>query len=322
MITYVSGGFFSSPAQMLVNTVNTVGVMGKGLAKEFRTVWSEMFDAYAERCEAGDLVPGALHLWRSPHKWVLNFPTKRHWRQRSRPEDIEAGLRTFAATWVEYGTTSVAFPQLGCGNGGLDWETQVRPLMERRLAPLPIDVYIHVADATPLVPEGPEGEALVAWLRGEPAIPSFARFWDGLIAAVENGSPGWSIDGDTGAYAADGAVPSPITREDWHRVWRELTSGGLLDADGSALVGVPADAVFALLERASGVAPVRAVRVDARTDQGHAQVSRLLAEPTARAVRYDPISDNVPAPARPGGDGNAPWIEKATTPPSQLSFIG
>ncbi len=322
MITYVLGGFFTSPAQVLVNTVNTVGVMGKGLAKEFKAVWPEMFDAYVARCEAVDLVPGSLHLWRSPHKWVLNFPTKRHWRQRSRPEDVEAGLRTFAATWADYGITSVAFPQLGCGNGGLDWETQVRPMMERWLAPLPIDVSIHVADGRPLMPDGPEGEALVAWLRGEPPNPSFARFWDGLVAAVECGVPGWTRNGETVVYAADGATSGPIAREDWHRVWRELTVGGLLDADGSALVGAPPDALFDLLERASGVAPARAVRVDAPTDQRHAHVSRMLAEPSARAVRYDPITDNVPAPARPGGDGSAPWSGNRTQTTSQLPLFG
>lgn len=320
MITYVSGGFFSSPAQVLVNTVNTVGVMGKGLAKEFKTVWPEMFDAYAERCDAGDLVPGALHLWRTPHKWVLNFPTKRHWRQRSRPEDIEAGLRTFAGTWAEQGLTSVAFPQLGCGNGGLDWERQVRPMMERWLAPLPIDVFIHLADGNPLIPDGADGEALVAWLRGEPAVPSFARFWNDLVAAAKTGVPGWMVDADGVVHAVDGADARPVAGDVWREVWRELTAVGYVDADVSALVAAPADAVFDLLERAAIGAPVRAVRLRAPDVVKGVPVSRMLAEPTARAVRYDPIADDVPALARPGGDGIAPWNGKAMQTTLPMSF--
>jgi hypothetical protein len=84
-----------------------------------------------------------LHLYRGTHKWVLNFPTKKHWRNASKPEYIEAGLKTFVAGYMRAGITNIAFPRLGCGNGELDWESQVRPLMEKYLSRLPIDVFVH-----------------------------------------------------------------------------------------------------------------------------------------------------------------------------------
>lgn len=316
MITYVQGGFFASPAQTLVNTVNTVGVMGKGLAKEFKAVWPEMYEAYAERCAAGDLVPGSLHLWRSPHKWVLNFPTKRHWRQRSRIEDVDAGLRTFAATWADHGITGVAFPQLGCGNGGLDWEGQVRPLMERWLAPLPIDVFVHVADGGALLPASSAGEALVAWLRGDAELGSFDRFWAGLLVAAETAGNGWVRDADGVAFAPDGEDVLPVAREDWRRVWQGLRAGPV-GPDAAAPVGVPAGALFGVLERMPGVAATRAVALPESANPG-STVSQLFAEPLARAFRYDPVTDNAPAFARPGGDGDGPWSVSTPSKQSQL----
>src|SRR5258708_35436993 len=93
MITYVRGDLLRSPAKGLVNTVNTVGVMGKGIAKDFKTIFPEMFGEYQKVCEQRKLEVGKLFLWRGPHKWVLNFPTKKHWRNPSKPEFIEAGLK-------------------------------------------------------------------------------------------------------------------------------------------------------------------------------------------------------------------------------------
>ncbi len=116
MIMYVEGDLFSSTAQVLVNTVNTVGVMGKGIAKEFKRIYPDMFRKYQEYCEAGRLQPGTLFLYRTRNKTILNFPTKRHWRQKSRLSDIEAGLKTFVAQYVEMGIYSIAFPQPSCGN--------------------------------------------------------------------------------------------------------------------------------------------------------------------------------------------------------------
>jgi O-acetyl-ADP-ribose deacetylase (regulator of RNase III) len=144
MITYVEGDLFQSPAKVLVNPVNTAGVMGKGLALEFKRRYPAMFREYQVLCKKKQLDVGQLWIYKTPEKWILNFPTKRHWRQKSRPEYIEAGLERFVATYQEENIDSIAFPQLGCGSGQLDWETQVQLLMEKHLGPLPITIHIHV----------------------------------------------------------------------------------------------------------------------------------------------------------------------------------
>src|SRR3954452_18416008 len=116
MITFVRGDLFESPARVLVNTVNTVGVMGKGIALMFKTIYPEMFERYRALCEAKQLDVGKLWLYKTAHKWVLNFPTKKHWRSASNLEYVEAGLEKFVSSYAEQRITSIAFPELGCGN--------------------------------------------------------------------------------------------------------------------------------------------------------------------------------------------------------------
>jgi O-acetyl-ADP-ribose deacetylase (regulator of RNase III) len=144
MLTYVTISLFDSPAQTLVNTVNTVGVMGKGIAAVFKRLYPEMYQRYRRLCKEGKLDVGMLYIYRTPNKIIVNFPTKKQWRQRSRAEYIEAGLKKFVTHYGDYGISSVSFPQLGCGHGELSWETQVQPVMERYLRDLPIPVYIHL----------------------------------------------------------------------------------------------------------------------------------------------------------------------------------
>ncbi|WP_370677136.1 macro domain-containing protein [Pleomorphomonas sp. PLEO] len=141
-MTYVRTSLFDSPAQTLVNTVNVVGVMGKGIALEFKERYPDMFRAYKKLCDSHSLDIGKLHLWRASDHWVLNFPTKTTWRQPSKLEYIEAGLEVFQRSYKAMGIASVSFPPLGCGNGNLDWR-DVRPLMERYLARIEIPVYVH-----------------------------------------------------------------------------------------------------------------------------------------------------------------------------------
>ena len=117
MIRYIEGDIFKSPAQVIVNTVNTVGVMGKGIALEFKKRYPDMFQAYRDICDRRKLKTGTLMLYYEPDHWVLLFPTKENWRNPSRMEYIEAGLAKFCRTYAEKGITSVAFPKLGCGNG-------------------------------------------------------------------------------------------------------------------------------------------------------------------------------------------------------------
>ena len=102
MITYVVCDLFRSPARVLVNTVNTVGVMGKGIAKDFKLIYPDMFRQYQRICEMGSFNIGDLWLYKTPNKWILNFPTKRHWRQPSDPKYIEDGLRKFVEMYHLY----------------------------------------------------------------------------------------------------------------------------------------------------------------------------------------------------------------------------
>lgn len=232
MITYVLGDLFVSPVSVLVNTVNTVGVMGKGIAKDFKAFFPTMFDEYQRLCEAGQLTIGSLYLYRTLHKSVLNFPTKRHWRQKSRLEDIETGLRTFVATYADYGITDIAFPQLGCGNGELDWESQVQPLMERYLKPLPIAIYIYIYDAK-TVPEHRDVAAMRVWLSGQPESLSWLQVLDDLRKSGSSlDNRGWLI-GITDAeypdieFVRDGERLT-MPYEDGLDLWQQLRSFGFL----------------------------------------------------------------------------------------------
>ena len=143
MIKYIDGDIFKSHAQVLVNPVNTVGVMGKGIALELKKRYPDMFQAYKDICNKRELKIGSLMLCYEPDHWVLLFPTKEHWRNPSQIEYIEAGLANFCRTYTEKGITSAAFPRLGCGNGGLNW-ADVKPVMEKYLQDLPIDIYIYL----------------------------------------------------------------------------------------------------------------------------------------------------------------------------------
>lgn len=142
MLVYLYSSLFESPAQTLVNTVNTEGVMGKGIAKRFKEEYPAMFREYKKLCDSHELVVGRLHLWKGEANWILNFPTKTTWRKPSSLEYLESGLQTFNSSYKDLGITSVGFPPLGCGNGELEWH-EVKPLMEAFLENLTIPVYIH-----------------------------------------------------------------------------------------------------------------------------------------------------------------------------------
>lgn len=136
---------FDAPVQTIVNTVNCVGVMGKGLALEVKKRFPVVYVKYRRACDRREFDIGKLQLVRTPTTWILNFPTKKHWRSPSNLPDIEEGLKKFASTYKRKAITSIAFPPLGCGSGGLKWE-DVRPLMEKYLAGLDgIDIYVCLA---------------------------------------------------------------------------------------------------------------------------------------------------------------------------------
>lgn len=186
MLAYIVGNLFESPAQVLVNTVNTVGVMGKGIAKDFKRIYPEMFKQYQQHCERKKLTVGKLWLYKTSNKWILNFPTKTTWKKPSNLKYIEDGLQTFVKSYAERGITSVAFPKLGCGNGELDWN-DVRPLMEQYLKQLPIDVFIYIPDKNNPNPEHTDIKNIKKWLRSDPESLGFSEIWDDLRKEISEG---------------------------------------------------------------------------------------------------------------------------------------
>ncbi len=146
MIRYTKGNLLDSPAQALVNTVNTVGVMGKGIALQFKEAFPENFRVYKKACDHKELHPGKLlivkELTTQGDKYIVNFPTKTHWRGNSKYEYIESGLTALVEAHMTYQWESIAIPPLGCGNGGLDWD-KVKILMEKYLSDLAADITIY-----------------------------------------------------------------------------------------------------------------------------------------------------------------------------------
>ena len=238
MITYVVGDLFTSPAKVLVNTVNTVGVMGKGIALDFKRIYPEMFEQYQYYCENGMFDIGKLWLYKTSHKWILNFPTKEHWRNKSRIEYIEAGLEKFADTYDSKGIGSISFPMLGCGNGELDWNTQVQPVMEEYLRQLPLDIYIHLRlPDSPFVPEHRNVAAISNWLRSQPQHLPFTEFWDDIVAlatsdrtyaTLSTGTPftvNWDSEDQALKFKSDGDKFS-IRKESYEQFWTFIRPKG------------------------------------------------------------------------------------------------
>lgn len=144
------GDMFNSKAQTLINTVNCVGIMGKGIAAEFKKRYPEMFDDYVARCQCGEVKPGVPYLFKASSLFapqVINFPTKSDWRAASRVEDIEKGLKILVSKYKDWGVESIAVPPLGCGNGQLLWET-VGPLIYQYLSKLDISVTMYAPYGT------------------------------------------------------------------------------------------------------------------------------------------------------------------------------
>ena len=143
------GDIFSSGATTIVNTVNCVGIMGKGIAQEFKRRYPDMFFEYELLCREHKLKPGMPYYYSDlTGASIINFPTKGHWRSPSKLSYVRDGLEWFRDNYEKLGITSVAFPPLGCGNGGLSWD-DVGPLMYSMLSDLPIDVTIFAPYGTP-----------------------------------------------------------------------------------------------------------------------------------------------------------------------------
>jgi len=140
MLEFKQGNLLEEDAQALVNAVNCVGVMGKGIALQFKQAFPENFQQYKKACDAKEVQPGRMFTVPTGKllnpKYIINFPTKRNWRDKSKIEDIQTGLKALVAEVQQLGITSIAIPALGCGNGGLDW-VEVKPLIESAFVELP-----------------------------------------------------------------------------------------------------------------------------------------------------------------------------------------
>ena len=148
MIIFKTGDIFKSECQTIVNTVNCVGVMGKGLALQFKKKFPDMYYEYRYACKRGEISQGGdIWVWNYvdfyKHKKILCFATKEHWMNDSKLEWIERGLIFFVNNYKSLGITSIAFPKLGCTNGNLNWENDVKPLMYKYLQNLDIDCEIY-----------------------------------------------------------------------------------------------------------------------------------------------------------------------------------
>ena len=145
MITYKTGNLLEAPVEALVNAVNTAGVMGKGIALQFKNAFPANFKAYSEAVKSGSFQLGkVLMVPVNPTgkvRYIVNFPTKGHWRYPSKIAWIESGLQDLKIQIKEKGIKSIALPRLGCGNGGLDW-TQVRPIIEKEMNDLDVEIII------------------------------------------------------------------------------------------------------------------------------------------------------------------------------------
>lgn len=152
MITYKKGNLLEDSSEALVNTVNTVGVMGKGVALQFKQAYPEVFREYKKACDKGEVQTGKMHVVATNAlvgpKYIINFPTKRHWKEKSKMNYITEGLKDLKSVIGELDIQSIALPPLGCGNGGLEWE-EVRPLIEETFSDSDIEVNIYEPAGSP-----------------------------------------------------------------------------------------------------------------------------------------------------------------------------
>jgi O-acetyl-ADP-ribose deacetylase (regulator of RNase III) len=189
MIEYKTGDIFAEDVEALVNTVNCLGFMGRGIALQFKKAWPENFKAYASACRRHEVQPGRMFVFdtgRLTHaRYIINFPTKRHWRGKSRIEDIEAGLEALVAEVRQRDIRSIAVPPLGAGLGGLDWG-DVRPRIERALGELPnVRVLVFEPQGAPEPGKSVKSRKVPAMTPGRAALVGLMdRYLAGLLDPV------------------------------------------------------------------------------------------------------------------------------------------
>ncbi len=251
MIRVLIGDMFDSEAQTLVNTVNCVGIMGKGIALEFKKRYPDMFEDYAKRCKSGQVSLGSPYLYRSLlPPGILNFPTKGHWKAVSKLSDIIAGLDFLERNYKDWGITSIACPALGCSNGQLEWRV-VGPTLFQRLSLLDIPVDLYAPFGTPQ--EQMEMDFLARQIDLSLATRSSAETeripasWIALteiLARVDREPYHWTVGRTTfqkmAYFATEAGLPTGLTfrkgsygpfAEDLKPMLTRMVNNGLLDEE-------------------------------------------------------------------------------------------
>jgi O-acetyl-ADP-ribose deacetylase (regulator of RNase III) len=186
MIEYVTGDILASDAEALVNTVNCVGIMGRGIAPQFKNAFPENYKAYAKACKLKQVQPGHMFVFENNRlhepKYIINFPTKRHWKGKSRMSDIESGLGALVQEIKARNIHSIAIPPLGSGLGGLDW-ADVRLRIEKALSSLPeVRVIVYEPKGAPTPEEMASSRAVPEMTAGRAALVVLMdRYLSGLM---------------------------------------------------------------------------------------------------------------------------------------------
>lgn len=186
MIIYKTGNLLTEDAEAIVNTVNCVGVMGRGIALQFKKAFPENFKAYAAACKREEVQPGRMFVYEigglTNPRYIINFPTKRHWRGKSRIEDIEAGLQDLVRIIQEKEIHSIALPPLGAGLGGLDWQ-EVRARIEQSLGKLEdVRVIVFEPKGAPDAKKMPRNREVPEMTKGRAALVELMdRYLRGLL---------------------------------------------------------------------------------------------------------------------------------------------
>ena len=255
MIEFKSGDIFQEDAEALVNSVNCVGVMGRGIALQFKNSYPENFKAYAAACRREEVQPGRMFVFETgqlanPH-YIINFPTKRHWRAKSRLEDIKTGLADLAREIERRSIRSIAIPPLGSNLGGLQWDV-VRPLIEAALGELPnLRISVFVPGSAPADGRPNRSQDAPAMTAGRAALIGLMHrylggFLDPFVTLLEvhklmyflqaAGEP-LRLDYAKGQYGPYAARLGPVLRQMEGHFLSGYQDGG--DAPGKELTLIP-----------------------------------------------------------------------------------
>lgn len=255
MIEFKTGDIFQEDAEALVNSVNCVGVMGRGIALQFKNIYPENFKAYAAACRREEVQPGRMFVFdtgqlANPH-YIINFPTKRHWRGKSRLKDIESGLESLAQEIQQRSIRSIAIPPLGSNLGGLQWDV-VRPLIEAALGELPdLRISVFKPDSAPSDGRPNRSRSAPAMTAGRAALIGLMHrylggFLDPFVTLLEvhklmyflqaAGQP-LRLDYTKGKYGPYAARLGPVLRQMEGHYLSGYQDGG--DAPGKELALVP-----------------------------------------------------------------------------------